>query len=244
MPFDIVTFFGDFDDGFGGVPIAYESGIPYSPGMLVPIFHEAVLSLPKFDPSLGTLTDITVFVDAGSPIFYTLGGTMEVTEVDGSLAEFGAMVGLEGDVSLNYMGSSLSDIIAAESIGLGGADVGTMGMGSFSTPVAMAADGSLTGTKSIFGSVDLADFVGTGMVDSLFVDLVIEDTADFTTANSTATAALSFDVFDSDSGADDPVIGITYTYSVPEPSSAVSWILGAIICSIGRGKRRRNGTAR
>ena len=236
---DTITFFGDFADGFGPVPIAYSSSIPYEPGIFAPVFHEMVAGIPKFDPSLGTLTDITVFVDASSPIFYTLGGGMTVTEVDDSLPDYSASIMLFGDIMLNYESTSLASMILSEVIPLEGMGIGAAGTGGFTTPVGTPADGSLIGAASVFGSVDLADFVGPGLVDTLFIDLIVEDTADFMVDNSTATASLAFDVFDSDSGVDDAVIGVTYTFTpIPEPNTAGLFVCAASLFTLARRRRK------
>ena len=70
---DEITFFGDFADGFGAGP-SYSSFDPPDPGSFTLDFSELIVGIPKFDPSLGTLTDITVFVEDTDPIFYFLGG--------------------------------------------------------------------------------------------------------------------------------------------------------------------------
>lgn len=237
---DEITFYGDFEDGFGSVAGTYESGVPYVPGSVTHSFHEMVVGLSKFDPSLGVLTDIEVFVEGSSPIFYTLGGGMEVTELDDLLPEYSASMSLFGEVSLNYEGASLASTLFGDAIPLSAAGVGAPGTGSFTTPVSSSADGMLTGDASIFGAVDLSDFVGPGAVDTLFVDMFVEDTADFSVDNATAMAGLAFDVFDSDSGADDAVIGITYTFTaaVPEPGSASLLVLGFMGLAATRRRRR------
>lgn len=237
---DEITFFGDFEDKFGAVPVTYESDVPYDPGVLIPLASELVVGIPKFDPSLGTLTDIEIFVEPSSAILYSLGGGMEVFEVDDSLPDYFASIELFGEVSLNYVSGTEFLPVLSEVIPLIGSGTGDKGTGSFSTPVTTPADGSLTGSLSVLGSVDLADFVGPGVVDKLFVEMFIEDTADFMVDNATASAGLAFDVFDSDSGADDAVIGVTYTFTpVPEPSTLLG-IGGLAVCCWTR--RRRNAT--
>lgn len=235
---DEVTFFGDFEDGFGTVDAAYSSDVPYDPGVGILAFSEMVVGIPKFDESLGVLTDIIVFVDETSPIFYTLGGGMEVTELDASAPGYSASMSLFGDVLLNYMGESTMTPVLGDPLPLSGGDAGEPGTGSFTTGVTMGADGMLTGESSIFGTAALADFVGTGDVESLFVEMFVEATAEFIVDNATATAGLGFDVFDSDSGADDAVIGVTYVYSVPEPGS--SMILIGVSALFFRRRRSRS----
>lgn len=248
---ETVTFFGDFADGFGSVPIAYSSDTPYDPGSIVPVFHEGVTSIPKFDPALGTLTDITVFISptGSSPIFYSLGGSMTVTKSSLSIPDYGGSVSLMAELMVNYEAGPGTFAVLGESIALEGAGAGPTGSTEFTTSVAPAgADGMLTGSASVFGAVDLADFVGPGLVDSLYVDLIIQDTADFALDNATATAGLGFDVFDADSGIDDDVIGVTYTYTItaiPEPSVIGSLaMLAAVTTGFTRRRRKplRQGT--
>jgi hypothetical protein len=238
---DEVTFFGDFEDGFGSVAGMYDSDVPYDPGLLAHPFHEKILGLSKFDPSLGILTDITIFVDAGSPIFYSLGGGMEVLEIDDSLPDYSASVSLFGEVLINYEGMSAATTVMGEVIPLFGAGTDSAGTGMFSTGIGTSADGSLTGAESVFGAVDFSDFVGLGPVDTLWVDMFVQETADFDVDNATATAGIGFDVFDSDSGADDAVIGITYTFTpVPEPGTTGLFFFAlAVIATIRSRASRR-----
>ena len=151
------------------------------------------------------------------------------------MPDYGGSVGLMAELSVNYESGFSSTPIFGEPIPLEGTDVAPAGSTEFSTPVSpVGVDGMLTGSSSVFGIVDMADFVGPGLVDSLYVDLLIQDSADFMLSNATATAGLSFDVFDSDSGIDDAVIGVTYTYApsaIPEPTALVSLaMLGCVVC--------------
>ncbi len=225
---DEITFFGDFEDDFGGVPVIYDSDIPYEPDSFIGLMHEKVVGISKFDPSLGTLTDVVIFTEEA--IAYSVSGGMTISEVDDSLPDYFASIGLVAEIQLSYDGV-IPSAVFTEFIPLEGADLGDMGSGSIDTPIFSVppADGALTGSASVFDSIELADFVGTGFVDSLFVDLIIQDTAAFSLDNATATASLEYDVFDGDSGADDPVIGVTYIFdsvSIPEPGNAL------ILCSL------------
>lgn len=237
---DTVTHYGDFGDTFGAIPIPYSSETTYVPGDFVPLMHEGVASIPKFDASLGTLTDITVFVDPmpTSPIFYTIGGTVTMTKDDAGLPDYGASLGLLAEIAITY--GDDATIVLGDEIELAGGDMPPMGSLMFTSEVVPTdSDGMFVGSTSIIETVDLADFVGPGIVDALFVDFMIEETADFAVENATATASLGFDVFDSDSGLDDAVIGVTYTFTpvaVPEPSSIGCLTL---LCLAAACRRRR-----
>ena len=186
------------------------------------IFDSVVVGIPKFDPSLGTLTDITVFVDDPDAIFYTIMGGISAEESDPGLPDFTAEVTLLGDVGVNYETITTVHSILVDDIELSGFCGGMAGEGSCGDALLSTGDGVLEGSESIFTIVDLVDFVGPGDVDSLFVQLFLESTATFDLTNATATATVDYDVFDGDSGVDDPVIGVTYTYTpVPEPTSVL-----------------------
>lgn len=240
---DEVTFYGDFEDGFATPAITYDSATPYDPGAFVPIYHEMVVGIPKFAPTLGTLTGIEVFIETpgfDGPVFYTLAGGMTVTEVDPlDPMGYGGDISFVSELMLSYGEGPAITPLFADAVLMSGGDSASMGTGSLMTAITSDGDGVLTGSASVFGSVDLADFVGSGFVDSLFIDLFVEDTADFMLDNATATATFGFDIFDGDSGTDDAVIGVTYTFTaVPEPGSAgfVAITLGAMFF-----RRRRLG---
>ena len=242
VPADTVTYFGDFEDIFGSTGAIYDSSVAYDPGSFIGLASEKVIGIPKFAPGMGTLTGIEIFVDPGEAILYMVSGDMTITEVDGTVPEgYSASIGLVAEAQLNYFGTgSAADFtVFGDIIPLEGSDAGAMGTGETTTPIVMIppADATLTGSASVIGDVDLDDFVGAGMVDSLFVDLLIQDTADFALMNSTATAKIDWDLFDGDSGADDPVIGVTYTFTaIPEPTSGVALL--AVACGLCLRRRR------
>ena len=245
---DVYVDFGDFTDVFGPVGVAYSSSIPFDPGAIVTPFHEAVVGLEKFDPSLGTLTDVTIFVGPAEPIKYTLGGAMTVFETDPLITTgYGASVDIMGGIELNYAGATPSTILG-DMIHLSGTGAGAAGSGSFTTGVGFpgAHPGTLTGSTSVFSSVDLADFIGAGeFVDKLFVDLTVQSTGDFKTTNASAAAALDFDVFAGFSNPPgSPVIGVSYTFTaVPEPSSLALLSLGALSLTFRRRRRRKSNSS-
>ena len=215
---DEITFFGDLADGFGDGP-SFDSTTPPAPGTFLVVFEEMIVGLPKFDPSLGTLTDITVFISETEPIMYTLDGSIEADEL-GDDGGFGADVMIFGEISLAYAptgGGAVSPLIS-DFVSLEGLVDGEEGDGSVGDAL-FSPGGTLEGSTSIFGAVDEADFIGPGEVDSLIIELIFEDAPDFVTVNADATATTFFDVFAGvDATPTEPIVGITYTY-VPEPSS-------------------------
>jgi len=228
---DDVTFFGDFVDGFGAGPF-YDSTDAPDPGAGILVFSEMVVGISMFDPSLGTLTDITVFVDPSSPIAYTVSGFYGVTEEDDGLPGFAGEIGVFGDVGINYetptdaLASVLTDLVD-----LGGACGGDAGDGDCFEPMFEGHDGLLEGSTSVFGLVDTADFVGLGTVDSLFVQLFMPVTAEYPfIENATVSAETEFDIFAGLSAPPvDDVVGVTYTYiPVPEPGSLALLGLGGL----------------
>lgn len=237
---DEVTYFGDFEDAFGGVG-GYSSEDPPVPGSFFLEVNEGVVGIPKFDPSLGTLTDITVFVDDSAPIFYTLGGDVSADELDDGVPDgFGAMVSLETDVGLYYeaTGGSGFESVVADVVELSGLCTGGAGDSGCIDELFAFADGELVGGASLFSTALLTDFVGLGDVASLYVQLYVPVTADFEVENATGFADLSYDISDLDSGADDEVIGVTYTYTpVPEPAT-LTFLLPAAACLRSRRARR------
>lgn len=223
-----ITTFGDFADTFGSVGVTYSTGTPYDPGVLAIPFHGSIEGIEKFDPSLGVLTDITVFVEPGDPIKYTIGGGMTVTEsVPAATPDYGATISLMGSVELNYDGAMPATIFG-EGFMLSGGDVGAAGSGSFMTPITSSGTGILEGSASVLGIVDPLDFVGTGFVDTLYVDLIVQGTAEFTSVNATAEGDLGFDVFAGTFIDGESIVGVTYTYTaVPEPSTMAFLGLGS-----------------
>jgi len=220
-----VTFFGDFEDGFGPGPTYTSFDVP-EPGSFFLAFDEPILGIPKFDPSLGTLTDITVFVEDTDPIMYDVAGDIMATEID-PLDSGGFDAGVDvsgGDVGINYedpSGLTLSPVIT-DSIDLMGSCGDTPGSGDCGESLfsSAEADGVLEGSSSIFGTVDLADFVGPGDVDSLFVQIFLPTTAMFTTMNADAVVDFDLDVFAGFSVIGEDIVGVTYTFTpIPEPTS-------------------------
>ncbi len=220
-----VTFFGDFEDDFGVA--SYDSLDPPMPGSFGLEFTGTVLGIPKFDPSLGTLTDITVFIDPGT-LFYTLGGSLDAVALmpDFTFAD----VIIAGDVGVYYEDPSFAFLdVIVDFFDISGTCDGMPGDGGCGAPLDFLSDdgemgggapAEVDGSTSIIASVDPADFVGPGDVDSLFVLLFLETTGTFDLENADATASVDWDVFDGDSGADDPVIGVTYTFTpIPEPTT-------------------------
>ncbi|MEM9646711.1 MAG: PEP-CTERM sorting domain-containing protein [Planctomycetota bacterium] len=155
---------------------------------------------------------------------------MTLTKTDTGLSEYSGSTALLAELALSYKEGPEMSVVFSEPIELGGDAIPPAGSISFSTGVGpVTGDGMLTGSSSIFGIADMSDFIGPGLVDSLYIDLLIEDSADFALDNASATASLGFDVFDSDSGLDDAVIGVTYTFtptSGPEPTSFAMLSLG------------------
>jgi hypothetical protein len=232
-----ITFFGDFEDGFGPA-VFYDSEFPYEPGSFDLVFSELVVGISKFDPSLGTLTDITIFIDTTDPISYSFDGGISAAELDDGLDGFSADMLSFGDVGVNYESPdfALHPIIVDDFEVLGFCS-GFPGEGFCGEAIDTTGDGEVDGSESVMGLVDPADFVGLGDVDSLFVQLFLEGTALFDLTNSTAVGEVFYDVFDGDSGADDAIVGVTYTFTpIPEPSSV---LLTASMLALLGGMRRR-----
>jgi|GEM_PF-4696433 len=236
---DEVTFFGDFADGFGSAATYSTFDSPDSGFVLA--FDEPIVGIPKFDPSLGTLTDITVFVEDTDPITYDIGGGLSVAEIDPM--EPGGFFGdvfISADVGINYedpSGTSLTPVIT-DFLDLAGVCSGGPGEGGCGDGVFHGEDGILEGSESVFGFVDPADFIGPGSVDSLFVQLFVPTTAMFTTSNADADADVGFDIFAGISAPPvDSIVGVTYTFTpVPEPTSL---LLAVPALALLGGRRRR-----
>lgn len=240
-----MTVFGDFDDFFS--PLSYTSATPHDPGFFF-LFDAGVMGIPKFDPGVGMLTDITVSVDPLKPISFDIGGDFDAAQAD-TLSAFTSSVSLFGDFGVYYESGGIFTVMGdvfSISAGCGGAAMDPDGGCGDMAPAASDSAGppfgptsvfELFGSDSIFADVDMGDFVGPGeMVDSLLVGMFIETTAMFVNDNvSLSTLDVFYDIFAAGSGMDD-VVAVTYTYT-PVPLPAGILLLGPALGLIAGSRR-------
>lgn len=229
---DEITYFGDFFDFFSGH--TSDSSEPITSDGF---FDSALIEgIAKFDPSLGTLTDIEVTIDPTKPIMAFIEGLVTV-EQDMEAFEFFGGADTFGDYGVYYeTSSSLHSVFVelydvATDCGGGPMDGGCDG-GASSSGVS-----ELSGTTSIFDIADLADFVGVGeTVDTLFVGIFGELVASFGGDNvSFITFELFYDLFAEGSGIDDEVVAVTYTYSpIPLPAPFLLLAPALVLLSVSR----------
>ena len=240
-----VTHYGDFSDDFG--TYSYDSTDKGDLSAGVAAVSSMVTGLEKFDDSLGSLTDIEIFISPTHPVMHTLGGSMTVTETDDKVpAGFQGDVFIFANLWLAYITLTDRMPIFNESFLLEGACAGAMGDGTCGSIVEDASSGSLDGVfvdgpASVFDTVDLADFVAPGpgaFVDTLFIELILSEFGDFFTANATATAEIDYNIF-FDAGDSDPVIGVTYTYT-PVPVPAAGWLMVSGVMGLVALRRKRS----
>lgn len=235
------TVFGDFADFFSSISYTSADGPPS--GFF--LFDAPVTGLAKFDPALGTLTDIIVTIgDSGppaGPVFLSLSADIAATQADIEIP-FSASAMVTGDAGLYYLTMATADTIFADffdisaSCGGGFADLVCADGGGVG-----GTDGEISGTTSIFGLVDPADFVGAGeFVETLVVGLFIETAATFTALDNVleATLDVSYDVFAGTSALPtDPVIELTYVYT-PVPLPGALLLFAPVAAGLAFARRR------
>lgn len=229
---DTVTWFGQFEAVSGGT--FYSSLDPSDPGSFFLDFSR-VVGIPRFDPALGTLTDITLTVEPTAPIRLELGGELEGIQDDpGEL--FAAEAYVEGDFGVYYDSTSSLSSLLFDFFGAGASCDGFAGEGGCGDSLYSVAE-PLSGSSSILDSVDPADFIGaSGSVESLIVGLFYPVSAEFPVADnvSEVTLDLFFDIYDDEIG--DGPIGITYSYE-PVPLPPAVALLGPALLLLGRWRR-------
>lgn len=236
---DSVTYYGDFFDDFGPGP-SYSSDDAFSGSFIAPFFEE-VVGIPKFDPSLGTLTDIIVEIEEETLFYYVDGGVIG-TELDDSEPGFSVEFYAPGDIGLWYeTPDSLSSVIF-ETFELSGICGGGPGDGECEDGIFMfsASDGVLSGSASILSEVVLSDFVGAGDVETLILALFLADTGDFFVENAEGSAEVFWDVYAGvSSSPEDEVVSVTYVFT-PVPLPAAAWFFGVSLVGLMTMKRRKN----
>ena len=225
-PADSMTYYGDFEDFFDSSFYLFSD--PSEPGSSF-LLDEAIVGIPKFDASLGTLTDIILTVEE-STIMLGLDGSFEATQLDDSM-EFGGFASIFGEIGVFYIKETPTittlETFLQDTFFLDGSCGGGPGDGGCSEPAfagTFSGDDSIVGEVSIFGDVLLDDFVGPGEVE-LSVGLLAPISAEFDLFENVdlATLEFSFDVFDGATGVDGDTVGITYVYSpVPVPAA---WLM-------------------
>lgn len=213
-----MTFFGDFDAISDGN--SYTSDDPFDPNSFF-LFDSSVVGIPKFDPTLGTLTDIIVSINGNNPILIDVFADLDAEQAD-EMFEFFADAYVEADAGLYYETPDPSIItLISEDASLGASCGGGMFEGGCFDSVGYPS--SVAGTVSILDDVDLADFVGAGDVEKLLIGLFLGVSAEFLTDNVTlATFDTFFDIY-TDGAPEQPVIELTYVYTpIPIPAA---WLL-------------------
>jgi hypothetical protein len=239
---DEITYFGDFEDVSGSGP-SYSSSDTPEPDSSLFLFVESIVGIPKFDPALGSLTDITVFVEDTAPITYDISGDLTATNIGpADPGGFGFIVDVrfDGDIGIHYedpSGATLTPVFLDDLVFISSC-AGSSETSSCSADADHFEDGILEGSESVFGFVDPVDFVGPGDVDSLFLIAFLSATAEFPTLiNAEAEVTTSFDVSGS------PVVGVsivgvTYTFDpIPEPTT-LFLVAQALAVLAGVRKRR------
>jgi hypothetical protein len=229
---DTVTWFGQFEAVSGGS--FYSSLDPSDPGSFFLDFSR-VVGIPRFDPALGTLTDITLTVDPSAPIQVEIGGDLTGIQDDpGEL--FAAEAYVDGDYGVYYDSTSFLSTLLVDFFSAGASCDGGVDDGGCGDSLYGVSD-SLSGTSSILGSVDPADFIGaSGSVESLIVGLFYPVSAEFPVTDnvSEVTLDLFFDLYDD--GIGEGPIGITYSYE-PVPLPPAVALLGPALLLLGRWRR-------
>jgi hypothetical protein len=237
---------GAFADFFSSVDIEYSSLDPYDPGDFLPPLGgplgAPVVGIDKFDPALGTLTEI--YLEVVAPIFLGFGGGISATQVDGGLP-FAVEAIVAGEAGVYYVDAP-DTLVGLETddfdvyAGCGGGP----GDGGCSSGVDVGfTDGMVVGPpKPISGMVDLADFIGAGEVEVLSVAMFLQSGADFMpfglppdNVDEPVFFTVGYDVFD---GIPGPTVEITYEYS-PVPLPAPILMLGsAALVLMGVSRRK------
>ena len=211
----VIFEFGDIIDGF--TTEDYFSSDASTSGFFT--LGGTVTGISKFDPSLGTLTDIIIDVSIASPIVGTLDATIDGTQID-ELEEFGVDAGPEADFGIYYdTGSSLLSTPFTTGISTFAFCMGGPFEGSCSDTPGVEVD-IVFDTASIFGLVDVADFTGAGPVDKLLTLMFYPETVAFDTTNADGEMSVDYGL---DGGGGGEIM-LTYVYT-PIPVPAALWLL-------------------
>lgn len=189
---------------------SYSSGDAFFAGYFAD--RVAITGLQKFDPSLGTLTGVALSVsyDYTYGLNLTSGPVTDSGQAHQAKADFSNFVFLVG----NQIGTNTTVLhqtsLATNSLTAAGA-AGAPPAGNSSS-----ASGTLaTSLKNVTGSLNLANFTGTGDVDSIIVATYLPYSGAFTLTNVDSATAQS------SAGRTAGTISLQYTYNtaVPEPAT-------------------------
>ena len=219
----------------GGFPNGLTSAIYSSSDTPTPFFFTLggmVIGIDKFDPALGILIDMIIDVSPAEPITGVMAGDLSATQID-EMKSFDVFADASAEFGVFYEhpGNSLipTSLTTTLSIFPGcGGGVGEGGCGDFGDDTI-----DLFGMASIIGIVDPADFIGAGLVDSLFVHMFYPETAGWVTDNADGEMTIDYDLFGMALG---NVIAVNYVYT-PIPVPLALWLLVAPL-AILRGLRQ------
>ena len=219
----IVVETGDFMDDFAG--LAYSSSDPFSSS--VAVLGTTITGIGKFDPALGTLTDIIIDIPMSTPISGIMIASMDATQIDES-EEFEVSTDATAEFGIYYADTPTS-LLATP---LGAELFVALGCGGFSSDGGCGDGGGdmvdLFGVASIFGLVDPADFIGAGTVDTLSGNMLVPLFAFWSTDNADGEMTIDYDI--STGGIPDEII-VTYEYT-PIPVPGALWLLGSVLAGV------------
>lgn len=179
--------FGDSDE----VEYFFSAGDPPEPTQNIRIFSEPVFGLTKFDPSLGTLNEMTI----NAEFSYQVTASIEVEQVlDDELpthsASFsvntGSFEGDRGHVYVRYTKGSSSFFMTNEfftpSIGCSGSSE-PCANDETSQAVNFDAPEDILSHPLKSQQIDLADFVGDGVINRISMAILLPEGSEWVTDN-------------------------------------------------------------